>query len=56
MIGNEERAGYDTVSGSASVDPETGANYFKKHPCGTHKFVVKKQENAFYAAQINKLL
>ena len=56
LIDNEERAGYDTVSGSASVDPETGANYFKKHPCGTHKFVVKKQENAFYAAQINKLL
>lgn len=56
LIGNEEKAGYDTVSGSASVDPETGANYFKKHPCGTHKFVVKKQEDAFYAAQINKLL
>lgn len=56
LIGDEEAAGYDTVAGTASVDAESGANYFAKDPAGKHKFVVKKYENEYYANQINSIL
>ena len=45
-----------TVSGTASVDELTGANYFKQNGNGIHKFVVKKFENNYYEEQINNLL
>ena len=56
LIGDEEKAGYRTVSGTASVDEHTGANYFKRSPTGLHKFVIKKYENAYYEEQINRIL
>ena len=56
LVGDEEAAGYRTVRGMASVDEQTGANYFKPNETGTHKFVIKKYENDYYEEQINNLL
>lgn len=56
LNGDEEASGYDTVRGTASVDPETGANYFRKDPDGKHKYVVKKYPDSYYADIINGLL
>ena len=56
LIGDEGDAGYDTVVGTASVDAETGANYFVRDVNGNHKYVIKKFENAYYENAINSLL
>ena len=56
LIGDEAAAGYDTVTGHASVDVETGRNYFTRNPEGSHKFVVKKFESSYYADAIDRLL
>lgn len=56
LVGDENEAGYLTVSGTARVDELTGANYFERGVNGRHSFVVKKHENDFYEAQINKLI
>jgi hypothetical protein len=56
LIGDETKAGYDTVRGHASVDEETGANYFVKDPNGTHAYVVKKFKNEYYSDAIDNLI
>ena len=56
LIGDEETAGYRMVNGTASVDEQTGANYFKTNENGRHKFVIKNHENGYYEEQINNLL
>ena len=56
LIGDEERAGYQTVLGTASVEANTGANHFLVDDKGNHKFVVKVHENDYYAAQINQAI
>lgn len=56
LIGDEEKAGYEAVRGTASVNPQNGANYFAKNNSGKHKFVVKKYDNSFYEEQINRLI
>ena len=56
LIGDEEKSGYDTVSGKASVDAETGANHFEQNTLGKHKFVIKKYENSYYEEKINSLI
>lgn len=56
LVGDEERAGYSTVTGTAAVDGETGANYFVPDENGRHKFVIKKYENSYYEKLINKAL
>jgi hypothetical protein len=56
LIGDEEKAGYKTAVGTASVDAESGKNYFIRSDAGTHKFVIKKREDHFYEEQINRLL
>ncbi|MBO4980205.1 MAG: hypothetical protein J6D16_07340 [Clostridia bacterium] len=53
LIGDEEAAGYTVVAGVASVDAETGKNYFVRDHSGKHKFVIKQRENRFYEEQIN---
>lgn len=53
VIGDAEKAGYDTVYGTASVDSETGRNYFTKGD-GMHCFVVKKYPDSFYRDEIQK--
>lgn len=56
VIGDEERAGYHTVSGTASVDALTGANYFTESPGGLHKYVVKHRDNEYYRSEINRII
>lgn len=56
LTGDEEKAGYTTVQGTASLDEETGKNYFKRDPNGLHKYVVKKYEDSHYADKINEII
>lgn len=56
LIGDESAAGYQTVTGTARVDAESGANYFTRHTDGRHRFVIKAFENSHYAKQINASL
>lgn len=56
IIGDEEQAGYDTVVGKATVDGNTGANYFKPDPTGLHKYVIKKYANEYYEKRINEII
>ena len=53
-VGDDERAGYEIVRGRAKVDPETGANYFRREQNGSHAYVVKKRENEYYEAAIHE--
>lgn len=56
LTGDEQAAGYDTVSGTARVHPETGLNSFTPSPDGMHKYVVRRWEPARYQQQINALI
>lgn len=56
LIGDEAAAGYRTVRGTASVDPETGLNYFVKSDGGPHAFVVKQRSDEYYENYINSRL
>ena len=56
LIGDEEKAGYSTVRGFATVDVETGANHFQEDESGSHVYVVKQKENAFYEKAINEII
>lgn len=53
VIGDTEKAGYDTVRGTARLDPETGRNYFTKGD-GLHRFVVKVKPDSFYRDEIQR--
>lgn len=56
LIGDEEKAGYSTVRGKASVDAKTGENYFTESGDGTHQYVIKNNVDEYYAAAINGLI
>lgn len=56
VIGDEEKAGYDTVSGWASLEEDSGKNHFKIDPNGKHKYVIKKFDDSYYADQINDFI
>ena len=56
LIGDENAAGYDTVTGTALVDADTGANHFSADPQGIHRFVIKKYTNNYYEKKINQLI
>ena len=56
VIGDEEAAGYDFVSGTAFVEPITGGNTFKKSDSGLHKYVIKKFDTNYYKNQINSII
>ena len=56
LIGDEKDAGYTYVSGTASVDADTGANHFALSDDGMHRFVRKKHAREFYEDQINAYL
>lgn len=56
LTGDEEKAGYTMVQGTASLDEETGKNYFKRDLNGLHKFVVKKYEDSYYIDKINAII
>ncbi len=52
VIGDEEKAGYKTVSGKARVDETTGNNYFEEGD-GPHKYVVKIHPDSYYQKMLN---
>lgn len=56
LIGDEEKAGYKAVRGTASVDADTGANHFTEDPQGLHCFVVKEFDDDWYAKEIDRLI
>ena len=56
LIGDADAAGYDTVRGIASVDPETGLNSFTVSPLGNHTYVKRRHPPEHYAAMIDSLL
>ena len=55
VIGDPARAGYTTVRGTATVDPDTGVNRFTVGE-GCHRYVVKAKEDSFYAAAIDEII
>ncbi len=56
IIGDEEKAGYKTVRGRASVEAETGLNHFTESADGMHAYVVKAREDDYYKNMINELI
>ena len=56
IIGDEEKAGYNVVRGTMSIDVETGANTFERSENGPHAYVVKKFDDSYYANEVNKLI
>lgn len=56
LIGDEEKAGYRTVRGTASVDEKTGENTFKEDPNGLHMYLVKTRPDEYYRDEIDNLL
>ena len=56
IIGDEEKAGYDVVCGTASVNPKNGANSFKVSENGLHKYLVRKFDTDYYKEQINNAI
>lgn len=56
LTGDEEEAGYAVTRGRASVDPESGRNYFVKDAKGIHKTVRKLREDAYYAKKIDEII
>lgn len=56
IVNDESEAGYDNVKGKATVDAQTGKNYFEKTVDGSHTYLVKNKCDGYYAAAINELL
>ncbi len=49
-------AGYRAVTGFATCDADTGANFFREDPAGPHRYVVKLHEDDYYTQAVNSLL
>ena len=56
MIGDEAKAGYDTVVGRAYTELDSGANHFTPCDNGPHRYVVKNRDDSFYKEMINKII
>ena len=56
LIGDEAEAGYKTVRGTASLDAESGKNYFVPGESGLHRYVIKDRPNEFFKEQINRII
>lgn len=56
LTGDEEKAGYDVVTGKARLDGDSGRNYFTPDETGLHKYVIPKFSENFYADRINELI
>lgn len=48
LMGNEQKAGYNVVRGKASVDADTGLNYFEKYDNALHAYVTRKYSAEYY--------
>ena len=56
LIGDPQAAGYSVVTGTATVDEDTGANHFIEHADGRHQYVVKQQPDSYYQEWIDNRL
>lgn len=56
ILGDAEKAGYNVVTGKASLEIDTGKNHFAPDPNGIHSYVVKKYPDSYYADIINDLI
>lgn len=56
LLGDEGAAGYDTVTGTARVDAQTGRNYFEPNENGLHRYVIKKHPDSYYVNIINEAI
>lgn len=56
VIDDDERAGYRRVTGTASVDPDTGCNHFTPSPDGKHSYLVMTREPRFYSDMIDEII
>ncbi|MBE7044583.1 MAG: hypothetical protein E7397_03565 [Ruminococcaceae bacterium] len=56
LIGDEELAGYQKVSGTASVEKLTGKNHFIMSDAGRHCYLIKRREDDYYKKMINDLI
>jgi len=56
LTGDEEKAGYRTVPGTAAVDPLTGKNTFAPSETGLHRYVVKNLPDREYQTRINAII
>ena len=56
ILGDAEKAGYNVVTGKASLEIDTGKNHFEENPNGIHSYVVKKYPDSYYADIINDLI
>lgn len=54
VIGDEEKAGYSVVRGTASVNVLSGENNFTADENGEHLYVVKNKNNEYYKDLINE--
>lgn len=55
LTNDNEKAGYKTVVGTATVDKE-GKNYFEEKENGKDEYVIKSQPDSFYSDIINNLI
>lgn len=55
LTNDNEKAGYKTVKGFASVD-KNGKNYFRTCPHGKDEYVIKAHEDSYYSDIINDLI
>ena len=56
LIGDEHLAGYSTVKGYASVDSNSGENYFEENVSGPHQYVVKNFDDTYYKSLIDEII
>lgn len=56
LVGDEEKAGYSVVRGTARVDKESGRNYFTENESGMHLYVKRKNPPEYYEEIINELI
>jgi len=56
LMGDEHRAGYRVIRGKASVNSETGQNYFLPADDGLHAYVIKEKEDGFYRDLIDGMI
>ncbi|MBP3494837.1 MAG: hypothetical protein J6K52_01385 [Clostridia bacterium] len=56
VIGDEEKAGYDYVVGTACVEAENGKNHFTPSSDGMHKYVIKKFDDIYYQNQLDDII
>ena len=56
IVGDPQKAGYDTVTGKASLEVDTGKNHFELDPNGMHTYVIKNQPDSYYQNTINEII